>query len=201
MNSFTKRLRRIFRDTRGTYLIEFAMISLPLSTILMGGMELGYLSYSKSHVEGALREVSRLAATGTATEEELDALLNTKIDDIAGATAVIEKKSYASFRDVDQPEPLVSDVAPLGGEPGSGDCYLDVNANGSWDSDMGSGGLGGSEDIIYYGVTVTYPVLFSLSAPILNGGHDSMTIEANAVIKNEPFGEASEPEAARECIA
>jgi hypothetical protein len=172
-----------------------------MATLLMGGMELGYLAYTKSKVEGALREVSRLAATGSATEEELDLLLNTRIDKIARASATIEKRSYSSFTDVAQPEPLVSDVVPLGGTPGSGDCYLDVNDNDMWDDDMGTDGLGGSEDIIYYGVSVTYPVLFGLTSSIINGGRDHMRIEANAVIKNEPFGNADTPTPDTKCIA
>jgi Flp pilus assembly protein TadG len=193
-------LRRLFGDTRGTYLLEFAMISLPMATLLMGGIELGYHAYAKAKVEGALREVSRLAATGSATPEELDLLLNQRIDKISNATAEIETRSYSTFAEVDQPEPLTSDVAPLGGAPDVGDCFLDVKANETWDDNVGEDGLGGSEDILYYGVTVTYPMLFGLTSTIINGGHSDMTIEANAVIKNEPFGEADIPDPQEVCI-
>lgn len=196
-----RRLERLGRDNRGSYLIEFAMISLPLMALLMGGIELGYLAYAKSSVEGALREVSRLSSTGSATEAELDTLLNSRIARIGNASAVIEKRSYSDFSDVAQPEPLVSDVAPLGGAPSSGDCFVDVNGNSAWDDDMGSDGLGGSEDILFYGVTVTYPMLFKLLSDIINHGDSNMSIEANAVIKNEPFGQADTPDPATVCIA
>lgn len=200
MKLFT-RLRRLARDTRGSYLIEFAMLSLPLTTFLMGGIELGYMAYAKSRVEGALREVSRLASTGSATQDELDTLLNSRISEISHATAEIERRSYSSFQDVAQPEPLVSDVEPLGGTPSVGDCFLDINGNGNWDADRGADGLGNSEEILYYGVTVTYPMLFTLTSPVLNGGLDNISISANAVIKNEPFGNTLVSDPSTECIA
>lgn len=199
-----KRLRnplsRLHRDERGSYIIEFALLSLPMMTLLMGGIELGYLAYAKSNVEGALREVSRLAATGGSTAEELDAILDAKIGQIKGAHAEIDRRSYSSFGAVGQPEPLTSDVEPLGGEPGPGDCYLDINGNEQWDADRGSDDLGNAEDILYYGVTVTYPMIFKLTSSVINGGNNDMTIEANAVIKNEPFSNIEVPDPEEECI-
>lgn len=196
----TRFIRRVAHDTKGSYLVEFAMISLPLITILMGGIELGYLAFAKSNVEGALREVSRLASTGTATEAELDALIELKIGQIANSSSVIEKRSYSEFSDVAQPEPLVSDVEPFGGTPSVGDCYLDINDNDQWDSDQGSDGLGTSEEILFYGVTVTYPMLFGLTSTLINGGNPNFTIEANAVIKNEPFGNVDTTDPVTRCI-
>ena len=40
-------LRRLRQDERGSYIIEFALLSLPMMTLLMGGIELGYLAYAK----------------------------------------------------------------------------------------------------------------------------------------------------------
>jgi hypothetical protein len=195
-----RRLRRLRGDERGSYLIEFAAISLPLSVMLMSGIELGYLAYAKSHTEGALREASRLAATGSYTEAQIDTFVKDRLKSIQHASVAIEKRSYKSFESVKQPEPLVSDVAPLGGVPSAGDCYSDVNDNGVWDEDMGDEGLGGSEDIVYYGVTVTYPVLFPLTAKLVTKSGNNMVIEANAVIKNEPYGNFDAPTPTTRCI-
>jgi hypothetical protein len=193
-------LARLARDTRGSYIIEFAVLALPMMTLLMGGIELGYLAYAKANVEGALREVSRLASTGSVTAEELDTILYSRIGNINGATAEIDRKSYSAFGAVGQPEPLVSDVEPFGGEPGPGDCYLDINGNKQWDADRGEEGLGGSEDILYYGVTVRYPMIFKLTSSVLNEGENEMTITTNAVIKNEPFSNIANPAPEKECI-
>jgi len=191
--------RRLPKDERGSYIIEFALLSLPMMTLLMGGIELGYLAYAKSNVEGALREVSRLAATGGVTAEELDAMLDKKIGQIKGAHAEVERKSYTEFGAVGQPEPATTPI-PEGDSPGPGDCFLDINGNGNWDSDMGADSLGNAGDILYYGVTVTYPMIFKLTSTVINGGHDNMTIEANAVIKNEPFSNIAIPPPDEVCI-
>lgn len=193
-------LRRLRCDERGSYIIEFAVLSLPMMTLLMGGIELGYLAYAKSNVEGALREVSRLATTGSTTRDELDAMLNARIGAIHGASADIEVKSYTDFGALGQPEPLVSDVEPFGGTPSSGDCFTDINGNGTWDADRGASGLGNAGDILYYGVTVSYPMIFKLTSTVINGGESNFTIEANAVIKNEPYSNIAVPDPEEECI-
>ncbi len=196
---FPHRLRRLKSDERGSYIIEFAVLSLPMMTLLMGGIELGYLAYAKSNVEGALREVSRLASTGSATEEELDTLLDSRIAIIRGASAEIERKSYSSFGAVGQPEPLEHDINGDGAVD-VGDCFTDINGNGQWDADRGSDGLGDSEDVLFSGVTVTYPMIFKLTSTVINGGNDSMTISANAVIKNEPYSNVERPAPSKVCI-
>jgi len=200
MKPFRNPLRRLRRDERGSYIIEFALLSLPMMTLLMGGIELGYLAYAKSNVEGSLREVSRLASTGTATVEDLDDLLDARIAQIHGASAEVERRSYSSFGAVGQPEPLVNDIDSDGAVSAVGDCFTDINGNGQWDADRGTEGLGSSEDVLYYGVTVTYPMIFKLTSTVINGGHDNMTIKANAVIKNEPYSNIAKPLPEKICI-
>ena len=173
-------LRRLRHDARGSYVIEFALLSLPMMTLLAGGVEIGYYAYAKAHVEGALRQVAREATTGTSTAEELDTLLKSKIDLLITPHVTIEKRSYTAFSDVNQPEPLVSDAEPLGGTPGTGDCYVDINNNDRWDEDRGAGGLGGAEDIIYYGVSVDYPMLFPAFGSTLGGTGGKMKVDAGS---------------------
>lgn len=192
--------REFSRDERGSYLVEFSLLALPMTMLIAGGVELGFLGYSEAKIQGALREVARAGATGSKTAEELDAMLNDRIGTIKGASVEIERKSYESFGAVGQPEPLVSDVEPLGGEPTDGDCYLDINGNDQWDADRGMSGLGAPGDILYYGITVTYPMFFSLTSNLLNKGNPNITITSNAVIKNEPFGDAVTSTPETKCI-
>jgi TadE-like protein len=179
-------LRRLRRDERGVYIVEFAAITVPLSILLMGSVELGYMAYARSLTEGTLREVSRLATTGSRTEEWLDEYVNTTLGRIPNATIVIEKKSYRDFDDVDEPEPITKDVDG-DNYVDDGDCWTDLNENGTHDADSGKTGLGGSEDIIYYGVTVTYPPIIPATANLVNGGSDTWTIASNTVLRNEPY--------------
>ncbi len=194
-----KRAYRLYRNERGSYLIEFAAISLPLSVMLMGGIEIGYLAYSKSHTEGVLREVARMGSTGSVDADYIKEYTKKQLSSIANASIDIDIKSYSSFNNVAKPEPIVSDVEPFGGEPSAGDCYTDINGNGQWDADRGASGTGQAGDIVFYGVTVTYPVLFPLTASAF-GRSDNMTIESNTIFKNEPFGSNAPPPPSKECI-
>jgi len=75
-----------------------------------------------------------------------------------------------------------------------------INGNGAWDADRGSSGVGGSEDILYYGVEVEYPMIFKLTSTVLNNGQPNIKISANAVIKNEPFSNVAKPVPEKICI-
>lgn len=98
-------LQRLKRNERGSYIVEFAAVSLPLSILLMGSLELGYMAYARSRTEGTLREVARLATTGSRTEDFLDEYVNDRLTQIADGTVTIEKKSYREFDDFGEPEP------------------------------------------------------------------------------------------------
>lgn len=185
-------------DERGTTVIEFAFLVLPMIAFLLGAVELGVYAFARAKVEGTLREASRMSATGNATFADIDAFVTANIDLIPNVTVSTEAKSYKSFTNVKQPEPITSDTAPLGGTPGSGDCYTDVNDNDQWDDDIGLSGVGGSEDIVYYGVSVSYEPLFTLTKNIID--ESAMKIESNAVVKNEPYGNATTYESLEKCI-
>ncbi|MGB3723831.1 MAG: TadE/TadG family type IV pilus assembly protein, partial [Pacificimonas sp.] len=173
-------LSRLKREDGGSYIIEFAVLALPMMTMLMGAVELGYMSYTAARVEGTVREVSRLSATGYFVTDEstedaddsseggeededsaptsLELIADFVAEDLAGIPGVrfdIDVRSYQDFQDIQNPEPITQDADPIGGAPGPGDCFIDVTENGVWDANIpGSVGIGGSEDIVYFGLTV-----------------------------------------------
>ncbi len=193
----------ILENKSGVTTVEFALLSIPLLSLLMGSIEVGYIYYTKSLLEGSVSTAARMATTGGYTGAEIDKYVTDNLASLgfAQSDVLIEKKSYTDYGDVGQAEPLVSDVAPLGGAPGSGDCYLDINDNGNWDEDRGSGGLGGAEDVVKYDVTVTYTFLFPFVGTLFNKPDASMRLNANTVIKNEPFGSKVVTTPAERCIA
>ena len=195
-------LGRLLRDRRGSPVVEFALVLAPMMTLLMGGVEAGNVAYSRSILEGTLRVAARMATTGTFSTSDIDGYVRARLAAIGvpASDVTIVRKAYKSFESVESPEPLTSDVAPLGGAPSSGDCYLDLNGDNHWSADAGSAGDGQSEDILYYGVKIRYPLLFGFMASEFGGVDGALTLSANTVVKNEPYGDARQP-AAEKCIA
>ena len=195
-------LRRLEHDRRGAAVVEFAFMLAPMMLLLLGGMEIGYLAYSKTVLEGAIKEASRMAGTGQHSADEITAEVRERLARIGAGEDDVEivTRAYGSFEDVHKPEPLSSDVEPLGGTPGVGDCYIDLNGDEEWSEDASEAGLGASEDIVFFEVTATYPVLFKFVGPAVGAEDGHMTLVANTTIKNEPFGDEREP-AVERCIS
>lgn len=196
-----KLLYRLKRNERGAAIVEFAFMLTPMLLILLGGMEVGYLAYSKSVLEGAIKEASRMASTGQHSADEITDEVRERLARIGADEENVDivTRAYGSFEDVHKPEPLSSDVEPLGGAPSTGDCYIDLNGDEEWSEDASEAGLGASEDIVYFEVTATYPLLFSFMQKAMGAEDGQMTLVANTTIKNEPFGDEREP-AVERCI-
>lgn len=174
-------LRGLRRDEHGTSALEFALLLLPLSILLMGSLEVGYRIYAVSVSNGAIREAARMASTGEYTGAEIDAHVVNQIRAFRRTANVqIVKKSYSDFTGVGLPEPITSGTVASGNY-----CFDDVNRSGAWEEDRGRDGLGGAEDVIYYEVTATYPSLFKLSESF--GFNSSTVVELNTIVSNEPF--------------
>ena len=173
------------RDERGNTLVEFALVLPVLAVTLMGFFDLGYRSYVFSVVEGALHEASRMATVGNKTGAEIDAHVASRLSEFSrDATITVAKKSYGEFSEVALPEKITGDTAPTG-QYNAGDCYEDANNNGRYDADRGKDGLGGSEDVIHYEVTMSYPRMFPMTG--LLGWSSTETIKAATVLRNQPY--------------
>ncbi len=184
--------RRLRHDTRGVSVVEFALFSIPLLTVIMGGIELGYRMMMLSRLDGAVKAAARMATTGQFTGTQIDNYVTTVASGIRGsAPPEISKRSYDTFSAVGKPEPITSDTAPVG-EYNIGDCYEDRNRNGVWDNGNSSGyaGLGNADDIIRYSATVTYPTLFPFLVKMA-GFTETATISATTVMQNEPYASSS----------
>ncbi len=100
------------------------------------------------------------------------------------SSITIATKSYATFNEINQPEPY-TDVGGLGHYV-TGDPYTDVNGNGQWDSDMGTIGLGGPGDIVVYTASYPWPIYTPLIQQFF-GNNGTVAISASSVVKNEPY--------------
>lgn len=181
---------RLRRDQRGVSIVEFALFSVPLLISIMGGIELGYRVMVISNVEGAVKNAARLATTGNYTPEQIDAAVVSNLSGLKNLTISTTKKSYKKFSHVGKPEPITSDTAPAGSY-NPGDCFEDLNNNGSFDADGGiNNDIGGAQEIIYYTATAEYDTLFPFLVNML--GFSSKTrVSSSTIMQNEPWAAAS----------
>lgn len=194
-------LRRLRRDSDGMALTEFGLILVPLMVVLLGAFDLGYQSYVRSVMQGALYEVARRAAvespqfsqSGASVEEQIAAAIEERIDGIArNATYTIEQTNYFEFTGIGNPEKLMTDNNDNGQyDAGDDDCFEDLNGNGQYDTNAGRSGLGGADDVVFYEVTVTMPRLLPVTS--LYGVPDHYTISAQAAIRNQPYADQATP--------
>ncbi len=59
MRATGKFFKRLHSDDRGAAIIEFAFVAGPMVLLLLGGLELGYNSYVRSTMQGALNDAAR----------------------------------------------------------------------------------------------------------------------------------------------
>ena len=181
-------LRRLGRDQRGATIIEFAMILPALCVLLLGIFELGYRSYAESVVQGALHDAARLATVGGVPMEQINARVTERLSDFAEQGVVdIQTHSYAEYSGVGIPEEITTDTVPIG-EYNEGDCWIDTNGSGEWEADGGADGVGNSEDVVRYQVSLTVKEIVPISSLLADYGWTEFnTIRRNTVLRNQPF--------------
>ncbi len=187
MHALLKRLRR---DRRGAAAVEFAMVALPMSLLILPPIDFGYRAYVQSVMQGVLAKAARLSTTGSYSNSQVDAIVTKELQEFKNnATITITRKSYQNFSNVGKPEKITSDTAPVG-TYNTGDCYNDTNANGQWDADSGKDGQGGADDIVLYEVTVSFPRIIPLTG--LLGFASTETLKSSIVVRNQPYAASSQ---------
>jgi Flp pilus assembly protein TadG len=185
------RIRRLGRDQRGMNIVEFAFVLTPLLTVLLVIIDFGYRMYLEVVVEGTLNKAARQATVGGVATNDIDTYVRNQLVQFSkNATITIDKQSYYQFSGVGKPEKILTDTAPLG-VYNKGDCFEDSKPNGVYDSNQGTSGLGGSDDIVYYSVKVDFPRLVPLGKFL--GFSNTETVQAKTVLRNQPYGAQGTP--------
>lgn len=193
-------MRRLFsafaatlRSTRGVALPEFALVVLPFVIVVTGTLDLGYQSYLRANLTGAVEKAARKASVGNLTRAQTVAMIRAEVREIlpadyrddAGAVTVTPE-SYFNFSAVGGGERITGDTAPVGSY-NSTDCYEDRNGNGRYDATGGGGdNLGTADDVVYYTVDVSVPRLFPIWDTI--GWNRNATARARTLVRNQPYG-------------
>jgi len=184
-------LRALRRDTKAATIVEFALILPVLCMMLLGTLDLGYRSYVGSVIQGTLHDAARMATVGNVSTTQIQTFVQNRLQAFSrNATITTSARSYSDFSGVKVPETITQDTVPLG-VYNAGDCFLDSNGNGSYDTDRGASGTGGSEDVVYFEVTMTYPHIMPVGK--LFGWSGNVTTTQNTVLRNQPFGSRNAP--------
>ncbi len=178
---------RIARDRRGATLIEFALLAPVLLLLLMGLFDLCYRSYAQAILTGALQAAARKGTLeGNATTSAaaaIDEAVIQQVRPVAPNLTWISKRLH--YRNYDGVEAEPFDDVDSNNRHDPGECFTDTNGNGLWDSDPGTTGQGGANDITVYTVEITYPRLFPLTG--LMGWSSDQKISASSALKNQPY--------------
>jgi Flp pilus assembly protein TadG len=182
---------RLRRDQRGVNMVELGFVVAPLVLVLLVIIDFGYRVYLQVVLEGTINKAARQATIGDISSTALDDYVRKQLVAFSkNATIDIEKKSYGDFSRVNKAEKLTDDKN-ANGKYDVGDCFEDANTNGRYDTDAGKQGLGGSDDIIYYKVTVDFPRLVPLGKFL--GFSPREQVSANTILRNQPFGSQPAP--------
>ena len=193
--------RAILRDRRGVTAVEFGLISLPLSILLMGGFDLGHQAYIRSVMQGALTDAARRAsvqdpqftASGSTTEERVTNTIKDQLQAITpGATITVTESNFYDFSGIGNPEKLMTDKNGNGEyDADDGDCFSDLNENGKYDTDTGRDGVGGANDVAFYQANIVMPRLLPVASLIGFSPDYDMTVAT--AVRNQPYGTQKTP--------
>lgn len=202
MSRANRILRRLRGDERGATIVEFALISSPMLLLLMGGLELGYDSYVRATMQGALNDAARTAAVqypiidvdGDTVEEQVENLIKETVGHVSpNATITVTQKSYFDFSSIGNPEKLMTDNNDNGDyDADDGDCFEDANGNGTFDTDAGKTGNGGADDVVLYQANISAPRLLPIHAFLPDTG-ETIDFTLETAVRNQPYDTQATP--------
>lgn len=194
------RIQPLLADKSGVTVVEFALLLVPLCAVILGFMELGYQSYVRSLLQGALNEVARATSVENPRFGDVNLPLETRVENrvrermsvlTRSGTYRFRLSNYQSFAGVGQPEALVTDVNG-NGRYDQGDCWQDANPNRAFDLDAGRSGIGGGDDVVFYEVDLTLPHLLPVERFV--GLPNEFMVSARTAVRSQPYAGQRQPE-------
>lgn len=178
-------LRRVARDRRGVYAVEFALIAPTMFLLLMGVYDLLHRNYVQDVLDGEMQRVARASSLegGPLKMAEIDARMQKMVRSVsADAVATVTRTNTPDFLTVRAErftDGNANDVCD-NGEP-----FSDINENGRWDKNPGQTGQGGANDVTKIRAVIKFPRILPMAKML--GWDPNMTLVSETVLKNQPF--------------
>lgn len=190
-----KTVHSLAHSQTGISVTEFGLIAPVVATMLLGSMDAGHTLYMRTVLDGAIQDIARdssLEDGGILAKQELiDHRITEQIKRLnKNATVDIKRRYYRNFTNAYNAEEEEYTDTNNDGECNNGEPYVDANLNDTWDSDGGDAGQGGAKDVSIVTVTVSYDRLFPMAS--LAGLPEQVTVAANTVLANQPFGDQAQ---------
>jgi Flp pilus assembly protein TadG len=180
-------LARLSHARDGSSALEFGIIAVPLTLLLVSFFEFAIVAFLSAALESAALQASRFGTTGSSpdgqsrSEQVRDVITERTLGLLDGDELDIETLVYDEFADIGEPEPYTDTNG--NGSFDRGEPFTDVNGNGQWDPDMGAAGLGGPDAVVVYQVTYDWPAITPLMRPLIG----TIRLSASVPARNEPF--------------
>lgn len=185
-------LRRLRRDDRGSTLVEFTFVGPLFLMMVFGLLDITHQLYVRSTLQGEVEKAGRDSGlqTGVAAATTIDNKVSAMMAKVApGSTITFERKTYADFSNIANPEPFTDGNS--NGVRNPGECYQDINGNSTWDADSSASGQGGASASVVYKATATVPHLF----PVMSffNASANQTMSAATILRNQPYASGTTP--------
>lgn len=180
-------LGRLLRARDGAAALEFALAAPVLFLVIAVTLEWGQAYYVRTVLQSVVNAAGRNSSLQSAQSgtTAIDNRVSRMIHDVMpSATVTFARRSYTDFTGVGEPEEIKTDVNK-NGIVEKGDCFVDMNGNGTWDDDLGKTGLGSANDVVVYTVSVSYKQWFGFTKKF--GLNQTQRINATTILRNQPF--------------
>ncbi len=186
MMRLLRTLDRLGGHQRGTAVMEFALTAPLFLLVLMGIFDYSWQMYAKQVLQGAVSDAARAATLESSASDQsaLDAAVRERVRNVYhDANVTFVRKAYESFDAIGDPENFTDEDGDDSYD--SGECFEDVNGNASWDSDRGSTGNGGAEDVVLYTASMNFDRILPVWRML--GQEQYTTLTATTVLRNQPY--------------
>jgi Flp pilus assembly protein TadG len=191
--------RRLARDKKGVSVLEFGLMVIPFTLVMVGLLDLSYQMYVQSVFQGAANDAARIVTvespnlgTSGSLENRIKETIQARMApiDMTDAVYTVTADSYNRFSDAGQPERLTNDVNN-NGRYDAGDCWLDSKPNNTWDANAARTGIGGADDVVKFTINLKMARLVPIGG--LWGDGNTYDMNVTTAIKRQPFREQTQP--------